>query len=409
MTQLQVDSRETLYVARQPILDAAGALFGYELLYRDSSGGAGGREDLAGARVLTDAVVNMGLDAITGGKPAFIRLTRPLLFQLSALLPPDTAVFELQRDIPVDDETVEMCRQLHASGYALALDDFIADSDAAALLPYAKYVKVNTRGTSASAQAALVRTFAAGGPRLIAEHVETGDAFSAATATGYHLFQGRYFSTPTMCGRAAVPGRSLAYLQLLAALNKPDIALGEIEDLVKHDVSLSYRVLRCVNSAAFAMRREIHSIRQALLLLGLAPIRSWASVWCLAGLNTGGVSELVTTALIRGRCCELLGEELREGDAAPDFFLIGLCSLLDVMLGQPMKDAIADLPLSPVARGALLGEQNAARALLDAVVAHEQGEWDDATSQTAGVGIDGHRLAQAYTSSLRWARELSQG
>jgi EAL and modified HD-GYP domain-containing signal transduction protein len=118
MTQLNVDARETLYVARQPILDAAGAVFGYELLYRGTSGDdIEGREDLADARVLTDAVLSLGLETITGGKPAFLNLTRPLLLRLSALLPSAAGVFELQPGIPVDSDVFEACRELYAAGY----------------------------------------------------------------------------------------------------------------------------------------------------------------------------------------------------------------------------------------------------------------------------------------------------
>ena len=408
MTQLNVDARETLYVARQPILDAAGHVFGYELLYRDGGEEEGERQDLAGARVLTDAVVNLGLETVTGGKPAFLNLTRPLLLRLAALLPPQAAVFELQRDIPVDDETFEVCRQLSGAGYALGLDDFTPESDAAALLPFVKFVKVDTATTTPAAQAAIARDLTSSGIRLIADNVANEDTFTGAKAAGYQLFQGLHLSNPTVCTGTAVPGRHLAYLQLLAALNKPDLALSEIEDLVKHDPSLSYRVLRCVNSAAFGIRREVQSIRQALLLMGLAPIRSWASVWCVAGLNTGGVSELVTTVLIRGRFCELLAEKIASSQQSSELFLVGLCSMLDVMLGQPMKEAVRELPLSQEARGALLGEANTERTLLDAVIAYEQGEWDAATARVESLGLGGHDLAEAYTASLRWARELAR-
>jgi EAL and modified HD-GYP domain-containing signal transduction protein len=193
----------------------------------------------------------------------------------------------------------------------------------------------------------------------------------------------------------------------MTALNQPDITIDRLEALVKRDVSISIRVLRCINSAAFGMRREVQSIRQALLLLGLAPIRSWASVWCVAGLNTGGIPELVTTVLIRGRCCELLAERLPESDHSAEMFLVGLCSMLDLMLGRPMKETVADLPLSQATRSALLGEPNTPRALLDAVIAYERGDWDDATTMIESAGLAGGELARAYTSALRWARDLA--
>ena len=198
-------------------------------------------------------------------------------------------------------------------------------------------------------------------------------------------------------------------MQLLSALNRPRLSLSEIEELIKHDVSLSYRVLRCINSAAYGLRREIRSIKEALVLLGVEPIRSWASVWCVAGLNSSGTFELATTALVRARCCELLGEHLTEADEAPELFLIGLCSLLDAMLGRPLEEAIADLPLSSAARSAVLGgERNTARCVLDAVVAYENGLWDEAALASHGAGVTPALLADAYAGALRWAREFSR-
>jgi c-di-GMP-related signal transduction protein len=409
MAQINVDTRDMLYVARQPILDVQGQVFGYELLYRiegDETTNVPSL-DLAAARVLTDAVLNVGLDTLTGGRPAFVNLSRSLLVGGAwRLLPPAAAVFELQGDITVDEEVVEICGQLRAAGYSLAIGDFMLASDAEALLPYVKYIKVDAFANPPQALTAIAGRLRPSGIRLVAENVETAEIFELARDAGYSLFQGHYFCRPRLCSAAAVPGRQVAYVQLLAALNRPDLSLSEIEDLIKHDLSLSYRVLRCVNSAAFGLRREVHSIREALVLMGLAPIRSWASVWCLAGLNTGGTSELVTVALIRARCCELLAEHLTGAQNVAEFFLVGLCSSLDAMLGRPMEEAIAELPLSLEAEQALLGRPNTARWVLDAAMAYERGAWDEATDAATRAGLNGQMLAEAYTSALKWAREL---
>lgn len=412
MANVNVDTRETLYVARQPILEADGQVFGYELLYRADSDEFEGMpsEDLAAARVLNDAVLNVGLETLTGGRPAFINLSRSLLLgEAARLLPPTAAVFELHDIMPVDEQVLEACRGLYEEGYALALCDFVPGCDAEALIPYAKFVKVDAVSTPLPMQIELSRYFASSRLRLVAENVESDEMFEAVRAAGYTLFQGHYFCLPRMCSAPAVRARQVAYMQLLAALNKPGLSLSEVEDLIKHDVSLSYRVLRCINSAAYGLRREIHSIREALLLMGLAPIRSWASVWCMAGLNTGGTSELVTVALVRARCCELIGGYLEKSDEAPELFLIGLCSLLDAMLGKPLEDAIADLPLSPGAREAVLGmRRSPARSVLNAVIAYERGAWEVSADEMKLAGLPGDMVAQAYTGALGWARELTQ-
>jgi EAL and modified HD-GYP domain-containing signal transduction protein len=405
-----LDPREGAYVARQPILDQTGQVFGYELLYRAAADAESCDDphDLAAARVLSDAVLTLGLDTLTGGRKAFVNSTRHMLLNdLFTVMAPGTVVIEILEDVGVDEEVIAACGRLRDRGYALALDDFTFSNGAEALLPYAQYVKVDLLGTSAD-ERRLIAQATPQGVKLIAEKVETADAFEEARGLGYGLFQGYYFCRPTTFTGGALSARRLAYARLLAALNASGVSVNNIEDLIKHDASLSYRVLRCINSAAFGIRREIATIRQALVLLGLDQIRKWASVWALAGLNGGSSSEVVTIAILRARSCELVASRTLGPDAGSEYFLLGLCSLLDAMLGQPMETAVADLPLSDVIKQALLGDQNTARSILDAVIAHERGEWDDAGRIATGLGVDPSQLPAAYADALKWARELTQ-
>jgi EAL and modified HD-GYP domain-containing signal transduction protein len=151
----------------------------------------------------------------------------------------------------------------------------------------------------------------------------------------------------------------------------------------------------------------VRSIHDAVVLLGIGPIRQWASVWALASLNTGGSPELATLALLRARSCELLAHELTDTDTA-ELFLVGLCSLLDAMLGRPMADALEHLPLSQAAKRALLGEPGRMKAVLDAIIAQELGAWTEVDASAAAAGITQAALTKAYIDALRWARELSR-
>ncbi len=389
--------RDTVYVARQPILRPTGRVFGYELLYRGTATDTACNEptDMASARTMTDAVLSLGLDTLTGHLPAFINLNRSLLLEgAPMLLSPSTAVIELLEDMAIDIEVIEACRTLKKMGYALALDDFISQSEAEALLPYVKYVKIDVLRTPAVTRLELAKRLRPLGVQLIAEKVETPEIAEDVRKAGYGLLQGYYFCEPKTYRGKTLPGRATTYMGLLAKLNQPDICPADLEDLIKTDVSLSHRVLRCVNSAAFAMCQEIRSIRHALVLLGLERIQRWASVWLLAGLNTGGVPETVTVALVRARCCEMLGEAMAGEETAGEFFLLGLCSLLDAMLGRSMEDA-------------LLGQPNTPRSVLDAVIAYERGFWDFATSSAESAGLSAGILPIAYADALKWAKELS--
>jgi c-di-GMP-related signal transduction protein len=405
----ECESRPMVHVARQAILDARGHVVGYELLYRGSvrDTACTVEGDVAGATVLTGAILDLRLDALTDGRTPFINVTRSMLINgIATLLRPSLAVFELREDIVVDAEVIDACRALCESGYRLALDDFVPGSPAEALLPFVSYVKLDVLAMSRADVTAAVRRLAPNGVTVVAEKVETRDVFEWARDVGCGLFQGHYFRRPEMRSGGAIPARHVTHLRLLAALSQPTLTLELLETLVKQDAALSLRVLQCINSAAFPIRREVRSIGDALMLLGVGPIRKWASVWCLSKLSDGGTSELITMALLRGRTCELLADEVHGADSG-ELFLVGLCSLLDVILGRPMAEAIGELPLSEPAREALLGGQNALRAVLDTVIAYEDGGWEDAVAGAEAIGAPEPHLQQAYSGALTWAHELT--
>lgn len=157
-----------------------------------------------------------------------------------------------------------------------------------------------------------------------------------------------------------------------------------------------------------AQTREITSMRQAILLLGRDTIRRWASFAVVAGLGVKAQPELVVMAAVRARFCELLTARTKGDDAAGEAFLMGLCSLLDVILSRPMRVILDELPLSAEARSALLGFENPGRHLLDCVTAYERGDWPNCLQFTSILGIERSALLPAYIDALGWAHELQQ-
>ncbi len=407
---LALDSREGLFVARQPILNRSGQVFGYELLYRAGADASSceAETDLAASRVLSDTVLGIGLETLTGGRKAFMNVSRNLLLSGHAtLLPARSVVLEVLETVKVDEPVVQVCRSLRGKGYSIALDDYVPGLDADALLPYANFVKVDVLDTKRDEWVSIRRSMPSH-VTMLAEKVESAEVYEDLRAIGYHLFQGYYFCRPKMFRAGALSGNRLAYAQLLMALNNENVTVTQVEDLIKHDASLSYRTLRCINSAAFGIRRQIQSIRQAVVLLGLDQVRKWASVWALAGLNEGASAELVTVAILRARACELLAQSVLPREQSSEYFLLGLCSLLDVILRKPMDEALSELPISNTIKGALLGDENRARLVLDAVVAYERANWDEASRCSSKAGIALTTLPDAYADALRWAHEMKQ-
>ena len=397
-----------MYIARQPILDDQTKVYGYELLSRGAAHHTfwEGPSDHASARVLDDALLSVGLESLTNGRTAFLNVSEAILLSDAAtLLPPAGLVLELVETIRADAETIEACRSLKQRGYTVALDDFEPGSDAEAFLPFARFVKLDILATPADQLEPVARRLKALGVQLVAEKVETLEAFEVAKTAGCSYFQGYFFCRPRTFSVRSMSRGQLTRLRLLAALNQDNVSLKTIEELLKQDPGLSYRVLRCVNSAGSGLLREVHSLREAALLIGLQQIRKWASIWSLAGMN-GGSPELVTMTILRARCCELLGAALRKSDAGAEFFLLGLCSMLDAILGRPLDGVISDLPLSHETREALLGKQNYARHVLDAVIHYERGAWNDVGLAAHQVSLAEEDIGDAYNNALAWSRTV---
>jgi EAL and modified HD-GYP domain-containing signal transduction protein len=395
-------------VARQPIFDAQRRVFAYELLFRPSFDATACNQpsSWASAKVIEDSLLAIGLDALLNGRRAFVNVTRDILVSgIPTLLPPEVAVLELTEDIHADAEVLSACARLRSRGYQLALDDYVLNEGTAALLPYADYVKIDVLAPLEERErrdtlTRIRRTSA----RLVAEKVETPTHLDDARRDGFSYFQGYFLGRPTLRKASHVPARRLGYLELMVRLSEPDLTVPELEALVKHDVSLTYRILRAVNSAAMARRVEIRSIQQAIVLLGMDSIRRWATVWAIAGVSDPAQTELVASSIIRARCCELLASS--HGGDTTSAFILGMCSQLDGILEQPMEVVLAPLPITDDVRAALCGERNARRKMLDCVVAYEHGQWDECEVLAREAGFDVSVLPTAYHEALIWTRDL---
>ena len=395
-----------VYIARQPILDVTGRVAGYELLFRNNATDQQfcGNPDQATASVISDVMSVFDFDALTHGQLAFINVTRGMLVGgVPPALPPHRVVLEILEDIVVDQEVIDACCALKRAGYRLALDDFTTDSGSTALLPFADFVKCS----SVPSNPDWVRDVrqATPGAALVAERIETAEDSVQARALGFTHFQGFFFGRPATQRATAIPEHQLDYLRLMDALRDPYLTNDQLETLIKPHTSLCYRMLRTVNSAGFGLRTEVGSIGEALLLLGRAAIQRWVSIWALADLSRGSHSELLVMSMTRARFCELLAASSADATHPAGGFLLGMCSMLDVVFDQPMKQVVDHLPLGAPLRAALLGETNEWRQLLDCVVAYERAEWTEASRIALKMGVRSRALTAAHADALNWALE----
>ena len=299
------------FIARQPILDSNMKLFGYELLFRNSLDNyfSGVDEDEATSRVIAGSTMLFGLESLLGNGKGFINFTKKaLLRDYASVLPTKHIVVEILENVAPDAEVIDACRRLKKAGYLLALDDFVYDAQYDELLNMADIVKVDFLVSDVSERKRLAGAIGPRGVKMLAEKVETQEEFEQAREMGYHYFQGYFFSKPVIISKKDVPGFKINQLRMLQKVNEEEIDFDGLSDLIQADMSMVYKVLRLTNSAAFGLRNEVTSIRQALGFLGEKGIRKWASILLVAGLAQDKAQELVVSSLVRARFCELLSK-----------------------------------------------------------------------------------------------------
>lgn len=397
------------FVARQPILTAEEKIFGYELLFRDGVENCFRSVDPeAASRNTLDTSLLIGLDVLCDGRRAFLNCTRDVLLKdYITLLPSEKAVVEVLESVECDDLVIAACQRLKQAGYMIALDDFAVDDPRAPLTDLADIIKVDVRVTSREDCAAMVKRYGPWRSRMLAEKVETQEEFQAAKKAGFVYFQGYFFRKPELHKTREIPANQANYLRMLQAISQPELDHRLIENLVKSEASLCYRLLCYLNSAAFGFSNEITSVRHALAVLGEREVRRWVRLVVTLSAGQDKASDLVLSALVRARFCELLAPRIPHGDS--DLFLMGLLSMMDVIMDTTMQNVLENVAIDQESRSVLLGGASHLRPLYQLMLAHESGEWTKAAELARQLSIPPDESGKAYWLAMQWAKEVSSG
>jgi EAL and modified HD-GYP domain-containing signal transduction protein len=329
-----------------------------------------------------------------------------LVRELYELFEPKSVVIELLETVKPDAEVVAACKRLVGRGYTLALDDFVHAPEYKPLLELAKIVKVDVLNQSEQDLARVVAQLKPYDVRLLAERVETSEVRDTCKRLGFTLFQGYYFSRPQIVSHRELSVDQTTMLRLMNLLDDHGAGDAQIEEAFRSDPSLSYKLLRIANSAAFA-GREVQSIGYALRLVGRGVLHRWLTLLLVSSVasRNGIAHELVQSALMRARLCELSGQASgRRADMGP-LFLVGLFSLLDALLRMPMAGILDRMNIDLAVRDALLTRSGPYAAVLQLVEAQERGDWLAVGDAAKAAGVPLSELPVMYRDALGWAAE----
>lgn len=399
------------YAARQPILDREKELVGYELLFRDGVDNV--FPDIDGDEATTKLIegsqFNFGLEDLTDNKPAYINFTlETLLKGYPTMLGKDTVVVEILETVQPGKRLLAIVKDLNEKGYTLALDDYIHQPVWRHFYPFINIIKIDFLSTDEETIKKIISDLK---PfphiKLLAEKVETYETYNLALELGFDYFQGFFFSKPEMVQSKALPPSEMALAELLYETSSVEMDLKKITDVFERDVNLSYKLLRYSNSAAFARRAEINTIKQALIVLGANEIKKLLSLLFAAQVSADKPVELIRLSLTRARFGELLAISHGQFKDTGMAFLTGMMSLMDAILDESMESVMQKLPLSAEIKAALLNDEGLLAQYLNLVKFYEHADWEGANNIAQQLKL-GEEVADAYHEALTWVNEQMQ-
>lgn len=324
---------------------------------------------------------------------------------------PKQLVIEILEDIPITPALISRCKELKKMGYMLALDDFYAinpqnEDLLEKLMSYIDILKIDFLKTTRMERRKILQTYSCSGLIFLAEKVETRKEYKQAVQDGFQLFQGYFFSEPRIISGHDLSTHFYSYYELLNELSKEQPNIKRVTEYIERDLSLSYQILKFLNSSHSRLSQKIESIQQAIMLLGFNEIKRWIYILSFKDLSRKGHSskhEIIKISLIRAKLCELLARKTSRPQPA-SYMLIGMFSLIDTLLHREIEEIVQELPLKDEVGQALLGHQNDYYQMLELVKLIESNNWD--TCSELGNQLDKEEAYECYLEALEWCHNL---
>lgn len=399
-----------VFLARQPIFDLKNQTYGYELLFRNnrvqnSYGGIDGDESTA--HVLTNSFFDLQTNSILAGKKAFVNFTYNLIVRgIPKLLPVETLIVEVLEDMEIDDELLDSIRELKKLGYIIALDDFAFKEQYKQLFDLGDIVKIDFRMSESSIEETSYMCRYAG-KIMLAEKVETIKEVEYAISLGCTYMQGYYFAKPVILTRKTMNPMQKTFFQLISMLNSPEVKIEDIAEMIAIDASIVVRLLKLVNSAFYSNKNRISNIHQALVMIGIEPLKDWIYLIGLKEFSPYGNEELLKLAFLRARFCEEISLNLPESISVyKEMYLMGLISLMHVFFGISLKEMLSELPVSQVIKDGIMGTGGIFSEVYKLCYAYERAAWTMVDKTIKSLGLSSALVGNCYLTCINTVQEF---
>ena len=384
-------------VVRQPIMSENKELLGYDLLYQDNGAGLYNQGDSLAANTIESFLTQLTGENILNGKTAFIPFTPNLLLRkVPRMFNPQSLVVEIDDSAVIHPDTQRELVDLRRAGYRIALKGFEFSPRFFSLLSEADYLKIDMRAVDDTTQNAV--NIATGfKKKVIAFNVDSQQDYDLAKMLGCRYFQGSAVAQAFNSKVNRLDHLQSNFFQLMIAVTRDEPDVEEISAIISRDVTLAFSLIKLVNSAYFALRNRVRSVKQALVVLGLGQLKQWVYLLSFKQNGSDMDTELIKTSFLRGSLCSELAPIASKLDLArSDAYLLGMFSTLGMLLEIPLEEALRELPIIDEIRDALLKQEGPAGTLYRLILAYESANWDEANKCSKEIGLEDGMMAQKY-------------
>lgn len=398
-----------VYVARQPIFDTDNNCIGYELLFRSNYENMYTGKDGAAStlEVINNTFFTIGLQNVIAGKKAFINLNGNLLkADFITALPPKYVVIEILETVKPTPEIIQRCKELKSKGFTLALDDFVFDAKYNKLLEIVDIIKVDFTITTGIERKNVMKLAKNNDIRFLAEKVETRQEYLEAISYGYTYFQGYFFCKPEILTRKDIPVNKMIYLRIIKELNSKEFSLVKLEKLIIKDASITYKLLKLINSSAFSIKNKVTSMKLAIAMIGEEEMVKWLYILVIRGIGLDNPQELITLSLERAKFCEQIAILSNNKDISFDAYITGMLSTMDAILNLPMEKILEELSVGEDIKIALTKKSNKLGIIYMLVKFYEIGNWNMVMALSKVLGINVNDVRKTYFNVLNWIKDM---
>ncbi|QZY56621.1 EAL and HDOD domain-containing protein [Crassaminicella profunda] len=398
-----------VFVARQPIFNRNKDVIAYELLYRDSNKNF--FNNTIGASKATSILIansyfSIGIEKLIGKHKAFINFNKSLIERdIPMIFDKDTIVIEILEDVVPDKKFINTIKKLKEMGYTIALDDFTYDYAYDEIVELCDIIKVDFLQNTEEDVYRIIQKWDNKTRKFLAEKIENNEVLNYAKKIGYDYFQGYFFDKPVIIKGKRLKDNKIQYLRIMEELNKDDPSYDNIAKIIEYDINLTYKLLKLVNSK-FTLSHEIQSIKHALTLMGLKEIQVWITLIMIQDIKDMENNEILKTSLVRAKLGQRLAESSIHKKRKNEAMLMGLISVIDILLEEPMEKILNKLPISNDIKNPLMGKESPLSDIYNLMINYEKASWEELCVDAKKIEIDIKKLPDQYFKAVQWADEL---